>query len=269
MKGRHSHISLAPCRLCITGLSVLILAFAGCTSLPPAERQALQRAAGMYQSGDLRAATADLDRLIKDYDQAIEISEAYYLRGLCRLKSKLPREAEQDFERAIQKSQRTDLTARCRASLAAIAYQAGNWARASDLYVQALPELPDQPPKDKMLYCAGIALQRNGQWREAVFQFGQILRKFRDSPMAADARRLASWRHDYFAIQLAAFSGADSAESKVQELRAKGFDAVQEFLPRNNQSLWVVMAGRYPTYGEAVQGLNRVKRSYPDAFIIP
>ena len=132
-----------------------------------------------------------------------------------------------------------------------------------------MPDLPDQPPKDKMLFCAGLALQRNGQWREAVFQFGQILRKFRDSPMAADARRLASWRYDYFAIQLAAFSSTDRAESKVQELRAKGYDAVQEFLPRNNQSLWVVMVGRYPTYSEAGSGKTRVQRSYPDAFIIP
>ncbi len=269
MKSRRWFNSFALSRLCITGFSVLLLIVIGCTSLPEAEKQALQRTAGLYQRGEFRAAATELDRLIKDYDQAVEISEAYYLRGLCRLMSKSPREAEQDFERAIQKSQRTDLTARCRASLAAIAYQAGNWARAGELYVQALPDLPDQPPKDKMLYCAGVALQRNGQWREAVFQFGQILRKFRDSPMAADARRLASWRHDYYAIQLAAYSSADRAESKVQELRAKGFNAVQEFLPRNNQSLWVVMVGRYPSYGEAVQGLNRVKRSYPDAFIIP
>ena len=59
-------------------------ALAGCTHLGPAEKESLIQANQLYSRGELSAACARLDRLIADYDGAVEIAEAYYLRGLCR-----------------------------------------------------------------------------------------------------------------------------------------------------------------------------------------
>jgi len=245
-------------------------ALAGCTTLPEAERQSLIAASDMYRRGEISSATARLDRLISNYGQTVEIAEAYYLRGLCRTKGRELAGASEDFEQALSKSKRDDLTARARASLATIAYKQGNWAKAAELYTAAIPDLPDRPPKDEILYGAGICLQRIGKWREAAFQFGRILSKFRGRPIAADARRTAGWPHEYYSIQLGAFQNADNAEQAVRSFRAKGVAAVRsENLPRNGYAMWVVMAGRYRAYAEAAAALPQLRRIQEEAYIIP
>lgn len=253
------------------GAAAVLCLFAttGCASLPPAEQRMLIEASQKCTQGDIAAASASLDRLIRDYDHTPEIAEAYYLRGLCRFISQQPRGAREDFERGISKSTRSDLTARCRASLATIAFQSGDWARAADLYQQSVGELPESPPTDVVLYNAGLAMQRAGRWRDANLQFARILNRFRDRPVAADARRMAAWRHPYYSVQLGAYRDADNAGRAVQTLRQQGLDAVQEYLPRNQQSLWIVMAGRYQSYNDARAAVLNIRQRQPDATIIP
>lgn len=250
-------------------LVAIVSMLAGCITLPPAQRQDLQRASQLYTQGRYHSATAKLDDIIKTHPQALEIAEVYYLRGLCRLKGRMPQRSADDFKKAISKSRRKDLTARSKASLAALAFKAGKWKQAADLYAEALPDLPDQPPKDKILFSAGLCLQRIGRWKESRRRFNELLNTFGNRPLAKDARRMVRWDHPYYAIQVAAFSSAQSASRMVQELRREGFDATQEFLPRNRRSLWIVMTGSYPSYEDAVLGLKHVNRSHPDAFIIP
>lgn len=223
----------------------------------------------MYDQGQYHTAMTRLDRMISEYGQTIEIAEAYYVRGLCRLKTQQTNMAASDFTEAIKRSKRSDLTARARASLAAIAYQQGQWTRAADLYAQALADLPDDEPKDRILYCAGLSLQRAGRWKESRFAFGEIRHKFRQSAVADEAMRISGWEHDYFTIQLGAFSDADKAAVAVKGYRTQGLDATQEYLPRGSRNLWVVMAGRYADYEAAENALRQVRRQHPDAFIIP
>ena len=243
---------------------------AGCASLGPAEREALVDASALYSRGQTASAAARLDPLIRDFSEAAEISEAYYVRGLCRFRNRELQGASEDFEQARRKSRRADLTARCRASLATIAYQRGDWKRAADSYEAALPDLPDQPPKDQMLYAAGEAMQRCGRWRQARLEFAGILHRFRDRPIAADARRMAGWNHEYYSIQLGVYQNVDNAARAVRDYREKGLvGVVQENQPRDRAALWVVMAGRYPTYADARSALDRVRRIKSDACIIP
>lgn len=242
---------------------------AGCASLPAHERQIVVQAAASYTRGDLAAATAQLDRIIRNYDTTPEVAEAYYLRGLCRWKSQQPSAASQDFERGIAKSRREDLTAHCRAALAAMAFERSDWERAADLYAKALPHIPDAVPTDEILYAAGLAMQRAGRWKEAATQYRRILWKFPNRPVAANARIQAGWRHPYYAVQLGAFRDADNAAASVQEFRKHGLDPEMENLPRGGQAIWVVMAGRYRTLGEARAALPRYQRLRPDATIIP
>ncbi len=257
------------------GYRALVLAgafsvLAGCAHLGPAERESLMRASDLYSRNETSSAIARLDRLINDFGQAVEISEAYYLRGLCRTRKGELQAASEDFERAVRKSKRDDLTARCKASLAAIAYRCGDWARAAKLYGEAVPDLPDQPPTDVILYYTGVAMRRAGKWEEAALQFARICRRFRHRSIVADVRRLAGWRHKHYAIQLGAFKDEANAEKALQSFRAKRLDHLtSENLPRNGYALWVVMAGRYPTYGEAEAALAQVRLVEPKAYIIP
>jgi len=249
------------------GLSFCL--FSGCASLGPSERQVLTEAATMYGRGQTTAAKAKLDPVIRDFYQAIEISEAYYVRGLCRFKDRELRASSEDFELAIKKTNRRDLAARCHASLATIAYQRADWPRAADLYEKALADLPNQPPTDAIRYAAGTAMQRCGRWRKAKLQFGRILLDFRQSPIAADARRMAGWNHEYYSIQLGVFENADNAARAVRRYREQGLDALQENHRRMGKAMWVVMVGRYPTYADARSALEWVRKKQPDACIIP
>lgn len=241
----------------------------GCTTLPDGERVALVQAAGQANSGQCQDAVARLDRMIATYPDAPEIAEAHYIRGLCRFQAGQLQAAVDDFDAAIRKSQRPELTARAQASLGTISYQQGRWTRAADYYREAVRDLPDEPPTDQVLYHAAVAMQRAGAWREASVQLGRILRKFPNSSVADAARQLAAWPHQYFVIQLGAFSNSDAAAKTADEYRARGVDAYQENISRGGTALWGVLLGRYANYADAMAALPRAKEVQSGAFIIP
>jgi len=242
---------------------------AGCTTLPDTERVALVHAAGQVDSNQCSEAVPRLDRMIATYPDAPEIAEAHYIRGLCRYRAGQIEAAVQDFEAAIRKSQRPELTAHARASLGTINYQQGRWTRAADYYREAVRDLPDEPPTDQVLYHAAVAMQRAGAWRDASVQLGRILRKFPNSSVADAARQLAAWPHQYFAIQLGAFASAEAAAKTMEEYRARGIDAYQENIARGGTALWGVLLGRYGNYADAMAALPRAKEVQSGAFIIP
>ncbi len=258
----------------LEGTAVLMAGLAawlagGCSQFGPAEKEALTLANQSYARGDVNAACAKLDRLIAEHEDAVEIGEAYYLRGLCRAKARQYGPAARDFEAAIKKSRRDDLSLCARISLASLAFQRGDWDEAVDYYEKVLPAMAAKPPKDEVLYAAGLAMQRVGKWREATLCFAEILNRFRERPIAADARRKASWPHPYFAIQLGAFRDSTNAARDVQTWRSRNLDASQEALPIQGQAMWVVTAGRYRTYAEANEALQQVKKLQPNAMIVP
>lgn len=249
---------------------VLLVLLTGCTKLGPRERQSLIEAKGLYDQNRFSEAINRLNPVIKDFGQAAEIGEAYYLRGLCRSKLNDSKGAAADFEQAIASSRNDAVIIRCKISLAAVSFQMGQWSKAADLYVEVVPRLEDKPPADQVLFYAGTALRRAGRWREATQYFARILHRFPSSPIAADARRMAGWQHEYFAIQLGAYQDAANAERAVQAYRTRNLDFVQmENQPSGGRVLWVVMAGRHRTYQDAVAALNRIRTIVPDANIIP
>ncbi len=247
----------------------LIVPAIGCAELGPAEKRMLREADELYRSSDISGAKARCDRLIQNFPDAAEIAEAHYIRGLCHAQTREINAAARDFEAAARKSRREDLTALSRASLGSLAYHAGEWDRAHRNFSEALPALPATPPKDELLFTAGLAAQRAGQWDDATRWFREVMHHFGDRPVAADARRMAQWRHPYFAVQLGVFRDSTNAADLVRRLRDQRIDAVQENMPRGGEAVWVVMAGRYRTYAEARRGLESIRQVQSGAFIIP
>jgi len=256
---------------CAAALTAAVLVLqTGCIQFGPAERQRLIQAKELYDRNRHAEAASKLDPLIRDFGQAPEVGEAYYIRGLCRNKMGDRRGAASDFEQAIASSRNNDVVIRSKISLAAVTFQLGQWSRSAELYSEVVPRLEDKPPSDQIIFYAGVALRRVGKWKEAEQCFARILYRFPKSPLCADARRMAGWQHDYFAIQLGAYQDADHAERAVQAYRTKNLDFVQmENIPWNNRVLWVVMAGRYRSYEDAVAALGRMRSIAPDAHIIP
>jgi len=252
--------------LLLLGMALLT---AGCAQLGPAEKRMLQEAARLYSSGDVQGASSRCDRLIHQFGDATEIGEAYYIRGLCRVKGRQMQAAAYDFQMAIRKSKREDLEALSRASLGTLSYQAGDWKGAHEHFEEALPKLPNSPPKDELLFTAGVAAQRAGEWKDASRWFREILWRFAGRPISAEARRMSQWRHPYFAIQLGVFRSSTNASEFAKQWRQHRVDAVQENMPRGGEAVWVVMAGRYATYADARKGLERIHPLQPGAFIIP
>jgi len=250
-------------------LVVLIGLASGCSNFGQQQRAILIQASQLYSHGQITSASSQLDRLIADYRNAAEISEAYYLRGLCRAKVKQIQPAIEDFQKAVEKTNRPDIKARSLVSLGTLTYERGDWVQAAKWYEDALPRLADRPPKEEILFCCAVSLQRIGRWRESDKRFAKLLHKFRDRPIAAEARRLAAWRHPYYAIQIGAFRDSDNAAKVVYDWRERRLDAVQENLHRGGEALWVVMTGRYRTYAEAQAALARIREQVPGAYIIP
>lgn len=252
----------------LLGCSLPLLA--GCQgSLPAGERRMLAEAAQMYARGQTGPAIARLDRLIRDYGQTPEIAEAHYLRGICRSQTGQLQPAAMDFIAAVSKSQRRDLTARAKASLASIHYRWGNWSRSADLYEEAVRDLDDRPPKDVILFYAGMAAQRAGRWRDAAVYFSRVVSGFGSRPIAQEARQKLSWPYEYYSVQIGAYSDTDKAELAIKSFALKGLDAWQELRQGPGAARWVVLTGRHATYGDAMTALGHVRKIQPDACLVP
>ena len=241
----------------------------GCASLPPPQRTSLAQACELYSTGDSAVAGRQLDAIIQQYPNADEIAEAHYVRGLCRMKSEQLADAAADFQAAVEKSRREELTARSEASLAAVAYRQGEWGKAAELYETALQNLPPDASPDEVAFSAGVALQRAGRWKDAALQFGRVIRTFPNSSVAAQAHRLVSWPHEYFTIQLAVYANSDQASAAVESYKTKGVDAYVESMSHEQRIVWVVMTGKHPTYDEAQTGSKRVQQIEPKAVTLP
>lgn len=247
------------------------LLLAGCESgMSAADHHSLVEAARFVEQGQCAQALPRLDGILREHPQAPEAAEAHYLRGLCRARVGQAQPAAQDFIQAVDRAAgRRELLAKARASLAMIHYGWGNWDRAADLYAQVVDELDDNPPSDLILFYAGVSMQRAGHWSAARRQLARILNApaLRGRPIARDAYLKASWRYNYFSIQVGSFQDAPHAEAGVRAFAARGLDTWQEL--REATGRWMVLTGRYTTYAEAAAALPRVKKFQADAHVVP
>lgn len=241
----------------------------GCATLPPDAVRRIQTADADYQAERYSQAVRKLNVVIANYPKTRGVGEAYYLRGLCNLQTQSEHQARVDFESALATAKRPALVARVEAQLGHLSYLQGDYARAVQYYASALPNLPDQPPKDEILYREGDSQQKCGRWKQARQVLPKIWHLFPNSEFVPYARRKFTWPHDYFTIQCGAFSRSDLAHAMANDLRMHKFDAVATVNPMLEATPHVVYVGSYTAYTEAEQQLARVRQQVAEAFIVP
>lgn len=232
----------------------------GCHQLTPSARQQLADGAHAYNIARYGPAKETLTSFINDNDQSQEVSEAYYIRGLARLKLRQRTEARQDFQAAVAKSARKDVTLRAQTSLAIMAYDDADWASAVRHYEDAILWINDLRDYDDHLLRYAISLQRLGRWEESSRMFADILQDHPSGSASKTAKIMLGWNHPYFTVQCHALGKAQAADKEVARLRATGLKAAKTLDTRSGRAMYLVQVGKYRTYDEALQGLQRVRR---------
>lgn len=249
-------------------LSGIFLA-GGCNELPASDVRRIKQAHQAYRLARYSESDRLTTAVIRDYSDKPDTAEAYYLRGISRLKQARRLEAEPDLHAALRLCRRRTLEVLLYMQLGNLAFQDGAYRRAAKLYRRAMDDLPSKVAVHEVWYRYGVSLQRSGDFAGARAALRRAMVGRVSSTMRKDAVRKISWKHDYFTVQCGAFSQMRSARAVAETLRRQGIDAVA---PRQNEAgslSYVVHAGRYRDYASARAALPAVRRVQADAFIVP
>jgi tetratricopeptide (TPR) repeat protein len=251
------------CAFFMVLLVVCLGAGPGCLQVNPKLADGIRQGDRSYRQGNLLGAERVLTQALAEDNSSPEAGEAYYLRGLVRLKLNKVREAQSDFVRAAEITQSDEVKANARACLGSIAFNKKQYQQAYVFYRQAADSLPQISPTDRVLYRLAVSAQRIGQWQTAQRTFSQIIRNYPDTASAKEAQKAI--KYNYYTIVAGAFANASSATVRVNALNKAGLPARIEW----NGTLNSVRVGRYNNYPLAERALQRVRQVVPEALIVP
>lgn len=253
----------------VAGVAVASLAGGGCHRLPEAAVRQIRQAHQAYRHRQYARCERLASPVIAAHAAEPDTAEAYYLRGLARLRTDRKQAAKTDFEKGRRLTDRAELKALLHAQLGNLEYEAGQYERAAGHYRMAEADLPPHPPSDRVLLRYGMSLQRSGRFREGKRVLARLLLRFPSGRPADQARRKVTWPHDYHRVQCGVYSKAETARAAARRLSDRGVPASSWRQTRNGKTRYVVQAGRYRTYPEARRALEEIRPIVPDAFIMP
>lgn len=256
-------------RACVALTMVWASLSGGCAgAVSPEGRRLLADANQAYQRNDDPRAIAAAGQFLQMHPRIEEAGEAYYLRGLARIRSGQAASGEADLTEALKTTRRKDLTGLIHAALGEQAYRRGDLTTAESHYQGVLANAPaGASPSDQALYRLGVIAQRQGRWREADLHFYRLVHLFDGTELAKLAsERVQSIR---WSIQVAALTNASAAETMVGQLRAQGLDARQDRQLRDGKMMRLVRVGSYATFEAAEADLPKARETRSDAFVVP
>jgi TolA-binding protein len=258
-------------RLCARTSALLIAAvfLTGCAELPASAKQQKLDAEVAYRNADYRGAVGTLDTFLARYPNHREAAEAYYLRALCHAKQSNKCRAASDAQQCIRVSAQSDLTAKAHAMAGALLYESGKESAALSHFAKALRSLPEEPPTDLVRYRYALCLQHEGHWKEARLEFAAVFQRYPSSTLAAHAKRMYDWPHDYFSIQCGAFREKSGAKKLLRKINSAGLKGRIESRLRSGEVLQMVYVGKYPRHDRAQDALSAVRRQVPGSLIVP
>jgi tetratricopeptide (TPR) repeat protein len=248
-------------------LIILVSVLSGCSLVSPQFADGIREGQKQYARNNYLGAERLLTATISKDPRSPAVAEAYYIRGLSRLKLNRRSLAQQDFQRALQLANREDLKANVYVCIGSIAFEDGDWEIAYTHYKAAENNLPILSPSDWILFRLASSAQRSGRWGEGKKYFARILREYPTSDVAKSAKRYMN--SEYFTIQTGAFADRSGAAKQIQQLKRINLPVRIEDVHSNGRLLQGVFVGRYPDYYQAGKGLERVTGVIPDARIVP
>ena len=172
---------------------VFLLGLNGCSLVNPDLAEGIREGQKQYARKNYLGAERLLTAAISKDPRSPAVVEAYYIRGLARLKLYRMNIAQQDFKRALALATRDDLKANVHVCLASIAFEQEDWDTAYKYYKAAEVNLPILSPSDWILFRLASSAQRSGRWEEGKKYFGRILREYPNSEVAKSAKRYMNW----------------------------------------------------------------------------
>ncbi len=239
----------------------------GCSQPDKKLVEGIKQGQQLYSQGNYVGAERKLGTVISAYPSSPASAEAYYLRGLVRVKEGRKILAEQDFKRAIELTKRDDLKTNAHICLGSIYFDRKLWDNAYHHYRQACKNLPKISPNEWVLYRLGLTAQKTGRWKEAKKYFARLMREFPDTKAAKLARNKIGY--EFFTIQAGAFSKPYGAKKRYNQLRSQGLAVRIESQAANGKMLNIVFVGKYENIYKANEILKKVRNIVPDARIVP
>lgn len=247
------------------GMVVAMLTGAGCSELPPDAVTQIRQANRSYRQANYGDTDRHASTAINAYPQHPATAEAYYLRGLARLKSDDRTAARRDFDTALKLTNRKDLEAKLHAQQGHLLFDEGRYQRALGHFRKSAAAGWDEI----VVYRLGVTAQRSGRFAEARRALTRLVSKSQGGPYAKSARQKLRWKHDYFSVQCGAYSTSERAYSVAASLQSGGASIS---VVRDNDGpkpKFIVLAGKYRDFPSAATALRRFQSIVPDAFLVP
>jgi len=248
-----------------------MLLLGGCaTRLTKQQQMWLARGQEYYERDDYARAIDQCNHFLSEVSEGPEVVQALYIRGLSNAQAGHRAQAYADLRRCAATPTDSDLPWRAYVVLGTLHFEDEQWGLAAESLRAASDRMPDQPPKDAILFRLGLCHERLGQWQAALQRYDELARTFTSGAFVKAAQRRLSLRADYFAVQCGAFRQRSNAENLRADLNNKALDAYIQEETRGRTPMYVVLVGRYAGYDDARAQLALIKEQFvSDALLWP
>lgn len=249
------------------GLFFTLLVLSGCAAAPPPVTAHLQSGYQAYQQGRFLNAENIARTYIAADTTGKNLAEAYYLAAISEEHQDELALAAQDYQAAINHSQRQDLQGKSYKALGDLSYVQARFNRAIINYKNFLTVDPSAAPDPRMLYRLGIALQNTGQWNDSRQYLDHLIASFPNSQLAKSAMHRLTMNH--FTLQFGAWNNAAAAWRQVAGLKARGMAANVVSRSIAGRRLFLVQGGVYMTYSAAMAARSAAASQAPQVIVVP
>jgi len=220
-----------------------------------------------YQSGYWQAANDGFTDYLATNRDSPHRSEAYYYRGLARVRLNRRAEAVGDFSTATVSNPHPAIRSLAYAAMGNVYFEDGTDRQAIAAYNASLANPADELQLGRVYLRLATSLQRTGDWAAADGYLAWILKHEPNTPAGEEAAR--RYRAGRFSIQTGAYASEARAQQEAGRLRQAGFQPEVDTVTQDRQSLHAVRVGRARTYGEAEALAQRVNQAGFAAMVVP
>jgi TolA-binding protein len=150
----------------------------------------VKRALAFYQQRDFTNATADLDRLVRQFPTSAYAAEAAFWLGESRFYNRQYRQALQAYQQVPQGSPRYPDALYGRGW---VYYQGSDWLKATAEFEQVVRRYPEAAIRPEALYRLGEVQFNLKSFDKAIATYQQLLREYPQEKLAPSARFRIGW----------------------------------------------------------------------------